>query len=346
MTYDIFENRIQRNNQTGVPVWFMRQAGRYHDHYQNLKKQHTFMELCRKPELACEVTMGPIEDFDFDAAILFSDLLFPLEHLGLGLEYSPGPKLSIHPQTLEDIQKLYPIEDAQKFYSFQGEACKLLKEALPREKSLLGFVGAPFTLFTYATCGSHAGALEKAKTGLYDRRFDAFFELLYPQLLEEVRVQANNGIDAICFFDTAVGELCLKDYKKFMIPKLNKIFDQVKSEYPHLKIVYYSRNTHLDYFLELKESKLDVLGVDWRVNLKECFSKLPSHWYIQGNIDPVWLHLSWKDLHANLIEFYESHRQHIDHKRWIAGLGHGVLQHTPVENVRNTVKHIHENWLY
>ena len=142
---NIFENRLQENGKTRVPVWFMRQAGRYHDHYQNLKKSYDFMTLCKEPKLACEVTMGPIEEFDFDAAILFSDLLFPLEQLGMDLVYNPGPKLGSKLEKLEDLKKLNQNPD-QNFYNFQKEACTLLKQTLPKEKTRLGFVGAPFTL--------------------------------------------------------------------------------------------------------------------------------------------------------------------------------------------------------
>jgi uroporphyrinogen decarboxylase len=133
--FDIFENRIVEGNKTRVPVWFMRQAGRYHDHYQNLKKTYDFMSLCKTPKLACEVTMGPIEEFDFDAAILFSDLLFPLEQLGMDLIYNPGPQLGYKIETLNDIKKLTKEPD-QDFFNFQHDACRLLKKALPASKTL------------------------------------------------------------------------------------------------------------------------------------------------------------------------------------------------------------------
>lgn len=184
---DIFENRIKQGDKTQVPVWFMRQAGRYHDHYQNLKKTYSFMELCKQPKLACEVTMGPIEEFNFDAAILFSDLLFPLEQLGMDLVYNPGPKLGFKIDTLEDISKLNSSAD-QDFFKFQHDACQLLRESLPKTKTLLGFVGAPFTLYAYAVEGSHAGALVSSKTGLYDGRYEKFCELLIPNVIHEMKI--------------------------------------------------------------------------------------------------------------------------------------------------------------
>jgi uroporphyrinogen decarboxylase len=344
---DIFENRIEVDGKTRVPVWFMRQAGRYHDHYQNLKKTNTFMEMCKQPALADEVTMGPINEFDFDAAILFSDLLFPLEQLGLGLEYSPGPKLEKHLKTLQDVDNLKLVSSASDFYNFQGEACKAIRKSLPDTKSLLGFVGAPFTLFAYAVEGSHAGSLVSSKTGLYDGRFERFCELLLPNVLEEMKIQAAGGADAICIFDTAVGELTLKDFKNLSLPKLKWLTKNFKQAYPDKKIIYYSRNTHLDYLHAIDDKNIDVLGVDWRNDLSRVINELGGDYYIQGNFDPSWLHLPWEMVKENLDEFYEALlKNNCDQSRWICGLGHGVLQHTPQENVKNTIDYIHQNFRY
>ena len=152
----LFENRKSKEHKgdQGVPVWFMRQAGRYHAHYQGIRKDRNFMDMCKNPELACEITMGPIRDFGFDAAILFSDLLFPLEYLGMGLSYDSGPPTL--ERTYEEVSNLSKWQrkgEATDFFSFQGEAVKLLRKELPKEKNLLGFVGAPFTLYTYAVEG-------------------------------------------------------------------------------------------------------------------------------------------------------------------------------------------------
>jgi len=335
----LFENR------THVPVWFMRQAGRYHSHYQNIKKKSDFMSMCKSPKLACEVTMGPIEDFDFDAAILFSDLLFPLEHLGMGLNYLQGPpQLGFHIETREDLSKIKPIAPASEFYSFQKEASALLKDALPKNKTLLGFVGAPFTLFTYATEGSHKGFLKLTKTGLYDGRFEGFMEKLFPELMEEMYQQAAGGVDAMCLFDTAAGELSLKDYKEFILPWIKRITKTFKSKFPQTRIIYYSKYTHAHYLREIQDDNIDVLGVDWRVDIADTLNEFGKDYMIQGNIDPIWLHLPWNQLEANLNSFKEYMvSKNIDFNRWIFGLGHGVTVQTPEENVRNTVKWVKEN---
>jgi uroporphyrinogen decarboxylase len=179
----LFNDRtIFKNGKTAVPVWFMRQAGRYHDHYQNIKKNSDFMTMCKNPELATEITMGPISEFGFDAAILFSDLLFPLEQMGMGLSYESGPpQLSFKLETPEHLRKLHLINSAEEFFGFQKRALELLKNRLPNNKTLLGFVGGPFTLYTYAVEGSHSGNLISSKKGLYDGRFHGFMEILMPQ---------------------------------------------------------------------------------------------------------------------------------------------------------------------
>lgn len=332
---DIFENRGST-----LPVWFMRQAGRYHSHYQGIKKNSDFMTMCKNPELACEVTLGPIQDFGFNAAILFSDLLFPLEQLGMGLSYHSGPPtLEWHLQTTEDIKKLKVTAPGEEFYKFQGEACKLIRERLPKDVTLLGFVGAPFTLYTYAVEGSHAGNLVSAKQGLFDGRFEAFTNILMPELLKEMLTQANNGAQAVALFDTAAGELCVADYKEFIVPKITALLKEFKAKSPKTKIIYYSKHTQAGFIKALDLTHIDVIGVDWRCDLVEIQKLLPPHVFIQGNLDPAWLHLPWEILEKKANHYYQDLRDRgLDFKRWTAGLGHGVLIQTPETNVRNLVK--------
>lgn len=345
---DIFENRKKSDDgKTHVPVWFMRQAGRYHNHYQNIKKNSDFMTMCTNPKLACEVTHGPIDDFKFDAAILFSDLLFPLQQMGLGLEYAPGPKLGKKLETLADFDGLQEVAPASEFYAFQGEACKLLRDSLANDVTLLGFVGAPFTLFSYAVEGSHAGALVKSKTGLYDGRFDRFVDILFDNLIEEMRIQAVGGAQAIALFDTAIGELTLKDFTEIVLPVIKKITKTFKAEFPDKKIIYYSKHTQLSFLRSIEDDNIDVLGVDWKHHIPSLLKEFGNDYYIQGNIDPCWLHLPWEKLQANSKEYFNEMKDSgAPLNKWICGLGHGVLQHTPEENVRNLVSMIHEELRY
>lgn len=343
----LFIREKASNGKTKVPVWFMRQAGRYHSHYQNIKKNSDFMSMCKDPKLATEVTMGPIDCFNFDAAILFSDLLFPLEQMGLGLVYDPGPILKIKLETVDAIKKLKLLAPAREFYRFQGQACDQLKKVLPEQKTLLGFVGAPFTLYAYAVEGSHSGNLISSKNGFYDGRWTLFTEMLLPELLQEMLIQAENGADAVCLFDTAAGELTAHDYKKFVIPEIKKVTSRFKKAFPQKKIIYYSKFTHLNYLHSIEDENIDVLGIDWRVSITDALDQLGNNYMIQGNLDPSHLHLPWNELELKWKELWQDvQKSKVSPERWIAGLGHGVLQKTPEENVLNSVKWVHENCLY
>jgi uroporphyrinogen decarboxylase len=345
----LFQRQQTPQGQTQVPVWFMRQAGRYHQHYQNIKKNSDFMTMCKDPQLAAKITMGPIEDFGFDAAILFSDLLFPLEQMGFGLNYHQGPPmLDWHLQEQEDIQKMTTLSPSETFYQFQKTALSLLKEKnLPQDKTLLGFVGAPFTLYTYAVEGQHAGQLVKSKQGFYDGRYEAFMQHLLPLLQENMSIQAEGGADAVCLFDTAAGELCLEDYLTHVVPLIRQLTKNFKRQWPHKKIVYYSKLTHLHYHQKLEDPNVDVLGIDWRCDLAQTIKTLGSDYMIQGNMDPGWLHLPWPILQKKLMSWKtQLEQQKVDFSRWIFGLGHGVLIKTPEENVRQTVRWVHQHLLY
>lgn len=343
----LFNDRLKTAvNKTQVPVWFMRQAGRYHSHYQNIKKDSDFMSMCKNPKMACEITMGPIRDFNFDAAILFSDLLFPLEQIGLGLTYDPGPILKFKLDTPADVKKLKLIQDSRSYYNFQKEATTLLRSELPQTKSLLGFVGAPWTLYTYAVEGSHAGNLTNSKKGFYDGRWQGFCEFLIPELLTEMSVQAEGGADAVCLFDTAVGELTFLDFKEFILPMLKRVTSEFKKLHPTKKIVYYSKLTHMNYLQEIQDTNIDVLGIDWRMDLASALKTLGNDYMIQGNLDPSYLHYDWPILEKKLEQFWAPLRDVKNLDRWIMGLGHGVLQQTPESNVKKTVEFVHENFVY
>lgn len=343
---DIFSNRRKSNGKTHVPVWFMRQAGRYHAHYQAIKAKSDFLTMCKDPQLACQVTMGPIDDFKFDAAILFSDLLFPLEHLGTGLRYDPGPKLSWHLDTVAKLSDLKELAPAEVFFDFQKQACTLLKKALPADRTLLGFVGGPFTLYTYVTEGLHDGNLVSAKQGLHDGRWEGFLEKLLPNLITEMRVQAQGGADAVCLFDTAAGELSPGDYARFVVPALKRVMEGFKQSCPQTRITYYSKHTQRAHLEALHGLPIDTIGIDWRCDLVEVQKMFPGQ-FVQGNFDPIWLHLPQQVMVANLREWYRDLIQRgLDPSRWICGLGHGVTIQTPESNVRRAVELVHQEFVY
>lgn len=327
---------LNRKNQGRPPVWFMRQAGRYHSHYQVLRGKYSFMELCKKPEVACEVTMGPIRDFDFDAAILFSDLLFPLEVMGMGLRYDEGPKLDWHLREVSDLKRLASGASLVSGLEFQGQAMSLIRKSLPTEKGLIGFVGAPLTLFYYAVEGSHQGKLNSAYDGLRDGRFTGFCEKLQDLLIENMVLQAQAGADAIALFDTCGGEVDAETYQTIVVPELSRVLTRFKERMPHTPIIYYSRGTGPAHWTSLKGLPISCMGIDWRHDLPTVLSEWTENFAIQGNFDPNLLFLPAKELEARLRNYFESiqkiQTRYLD--GWVSGLGHGVLPATPEENVK------------
>ena len=325
---------LARRNTSRPPVWFMRQAGRYHAHYQALRARHDFIDLCKKPALACEVTMGPIEDFGFDAAILFSDLLFPLEAMGMGLRYAPGPLLDWHLRAHDDLQRLQGGEARAAHMDFQAEAIRLLKTRLPTDRALIGFVGGPFTLFAYAAAGSHQGFAKDAVMvpGLYE----GFCEQLLPLLAANMALQAEAGADCVALFDTAAGVLSPAQFAAQIVGPLREVIRLFRARCPKTPLIYYSRDTGTQHWQALRGLDIQCLGVDWRHDLAATLTEQTPHWAVQGNIDPEWLHLPSAELETRVRAVFERVRALPAAVRaaWVCGLGHGVLQHTPEDNVR------------
>lgn len=338
---NLFESALDISNRSRPPVWFMRQAGRYHSHYQELRKRYSFMELCKLPEVAKEAALGPVADFGFDAAILFSDLLFPLEALGMGLRYDEGPKLDWHLRDKKDLARFLPgSADLATQLEFQAEALRLTRQALPAEKGLLGFVGGPLTLFFYAVEGSHQGRLDSAHAGLRDGRYEGFVERLLDFLAENMALQARAGADTIAVLDTCAGELDPSTYFRHGVPVLAALFERFKKLCPGTPITYYSKGTGPEHWSKLVDLPISCLGVDWHHDLASVLTEFGSRWAIQGNVDPQWLFLEPAELEARLRDFFEKlHALPTERRQgWICGLGHGVLPKTPEQNVRLFLK--------
>jgi uroporphyrinogen decarboxylase len=337
---NLFQKAIRRENQDRPPVWFMRQAGRYHSHYQALRAKHSFMDLCKIPEIACEVTMGPITDFNFDAAILFSDLLFPLEVMGTGLRYDPGPKLDRHLKTRADVKSLRGGAKLASEMGFQADAMKLIRRELPADKGLLGFVGGPLTLFCYAVDGSHSGGLESSRLGLKDGRFEDFSHLLLDLLAENMALQARAGADTVAVLDTCAGEFDAKTYTEIAVPVLKELLKKFKALCPDTLVTYYSKGSGPDHWKALTGLPIAALGVDWNHNIAQVLDQWSDHWAIQGNVDPNWLFLEPADLEQRLRKVFLEAKALPSTKRrgWVCGLGHGVLPKTPESNVRLFLK--------
>lgn len=330
-----FQNALARRPQSVPPIWLMRQAGRYHRHYQALRARHSFMDLCKQPELAAEVALGPLMDFGFDAAILFSDLLFPLEALGMGLEYTDhGPQLGWKLDE-NSVSRLRSVDDAWPGLHFQGEAVRATRERIPTERSLIGFVGGPWTLFVYAVEGTHKGSLGESKKSL--SLFPRFCERLVPLLERNIQMQLENGAEIVMIFDTAAGELAPDVFISEVVPQLQKLTNRSGE-----RIGYYSKGTqpaHLRHAL-FTDGKLAGLGIDHRWDLNDAF-KISRSGFVQGNFDQTLLLNERSDFENHLRKYLRPLIQ----KRpsgWICGLGHGVLPGTPEDNVRLFVDTVRE----
>ena len=225
MSNVLFNNALNRVPQKTPPIWFMRQAGRYHSHYQNLKKDYSFEELCKNPELAAQTALGPINDFDFDVSILFSDILFPLEALGMDLKYNPGPIFGKFINN-SNYDELKTAEEAVIDLTFQSEALKITREILPKNKSLIGFVGGPWTVASYGT-GMNKGINHNGNF-----KNDFIFKLLtkkiIPLLKRNIELQISSGAEIVMIFDTDASRI---ENKKLSSTSSNSLTNHIRKLY-------------------------------------------------------------------------------------------------------------------
>jgi len=329
-----FQNALKRVPQAVPPIWFMRQAGRYHKHYQKLRAENSFMDLCKKPKLAAEVALGPVADFDFDLAILFSDLLFPLEAMGMGLDYVPGPKLDWNISEAADLKRLDNGPRALEQLAFQKEACRETRKILPADKSLIGFVGGPWTLFAYASAGHHEASAVKRRLAL----FKPFCEILLPLLKKNIQLQLDGGVEVVMVLDTSAGDLAPGNYRELVLP----VIRELAAAFPG-RLGYYTKNTnqdHLDGIMKIAE--LSALGVDHRWDLANLLTKVPGA--LQGNFDQQLLFLPPREFEAAFRSWLAplAALKPEERRGWICGLGHGVLPETPEAHVKNFVKWVRE----
>lgn len=333
-----FKNALARVPQSVPPIWFMRQAGRYHQHYQGLRAKHSFVELCKVPDLAAEVAMGPIRDFDFDCAILFSDILFPLEAMGMGLTYEPQPTLAWQLEETR-INSLRSPSEAIEALQFQNHAMRSTRDVLPKDKSLIGFVGGPWTLFTYAVEGSHKGGLEQAKKKL--NLFTKFCDKLVPLLISNIELQFSGGAEVVMIFDTAAGELSPGLYRDVVVGEVMKL----ARAFPK-RLGYYAKTVQPQHFanaLVRDPGLLAGIGVDHRWEISDLLPSR-SHGFVQGNFDQSLLFLDDQDFSREFARYIEPLKRLSPEARagWVSGLGHGVLPKTPEKNVKNFVRLVRE----
>jgi uroporphyrinogen decarboxylase len=320
-----------------TPIWLMRQAGRYMKEYRALRRKFSFLEMCKNPELAAKVTMLPVEKLKVDAAIIFSDILLPLEPMGVELEFSrnEGPVLRNPIREKKDVERLRIIEPEEEI-PFLMKTIQIVRKELEEKIPLIGFSGAPFTLASYIIEGGHSKNYVLTKGLMYKDRseWDRLMEKISEVLVRCLNAQIRSGVQALQLFDSWVGCLSPADYEEYVLPYSKKVIDGVEKSIP---LIHFA--TSSSSLLELmKRAGGDVIGVDWRVNLGEAWARLGYEVAIQGNLDPVVL-LSKPDLIEKEVKRILNEAG--GRPGHLFNLGHGILPNTPVGNVDFLVETVH-----
>jgi uroporphyrinogen decarboxylase len=320
-----------------TPVWFMRQAGRYMAEYRALRAKYSLLEICATPDLATEVTLQPVRRIEVDAAILFSDLLLPLEPMGLPFDFikGEGPQIEKPIDSAADIDRLRVFDPREKL-SHVLDAIRMIRGELAGRVPLIGFAGAPFTLASYAIEGGHSNNFAKTKSLMYGnpdawhRLCDKFATIVGDYL----NAQIDAGVEAVQVFDSWVGTLNAEDYREFALPHTKRIFDAVGTRVP---TIHFGTGTAtiLD---ELRNAGGDVIGVDWRIPMDVAWDRIGHTRAVQGNLDPTLLLGPTERMFRQVDDILQRVGRRAGH---IFNLGHGILPSTPVEHVQTLAQYVH-----
>ncbi len=322
-----------------TPVWLMRQAGRYLPQYQAVRANVDFLSLCKTPELAAEVTLQPVEILGVDAAILFSDILIPVEAMGMSLEFPEkyGPTLSEPIRNKSAVDRLI-VPDTEDDMPFIIETIKILREKLKNKVPLIGFSGAPFTLATYMIEGGSSKNFIHTKKMMFqnNRLFNYLMDKLTLTVTSYLSAQIRAGVQAVQIFDTWAGVLTPFDYKEAVLPYVKKAISELKKQ--GVPIIYFA-NDCAGKLKEIRKSGADVIGIDWKIDIGDAIKKLGKKVVVQGNLDPCALFLSREEIEERVKDILwkgEAAKGHI------FNLGHGILPETPVENAIALVEAVHK----
>jgi uroporphyrinogen decarboxylase len=317
----------------------MRQAGRYMPEYRAVRKQHSLIEICKNPRLAAEVTITAAEFLKVDAAIIFADLLLPLEVMGLPFHFSPGegPVIESPLRTGDDINRLRT--DSAGDLGYVADAVRVVAKHFGNKLPVIGFCGAPFTLASYMIEGGGSRHYIKTKSLMYSQpqAWDELLGKLVAVTSEYARAQVEAGADVIQVFDSWVGCLSVEDYRKFVLPRTTELIRSLKTS--GASVIYFGTDTST-LLVSMKETGADVIGLDWRIPLDQGWKLLGNHGAVQGNLDPVVLFADWKQVKVGARRILDQAGGRPGH---IFNLGHGILPETPVENVRALAEYVQEN---
>ena len=321
-----------------TPVWFLRQAGRYMAEYQAVRKHHSLVEICKDPALASEVTITAAEKLDVDAAIIFADLLLPLECMGLDFEFLAGEGPVIHSpiRTPGDIARLRT--DRASELSYVAQAIERVSAHFGDRLGLIGFCGAPFTLASYMIEGGGSRNYINTKTLMYREpaAWQSLLEKLVVVLREYAAQQVEAGADVIQIFDSWAGALSIDDYREFVLPITTTLVREVQAL--GVPVIYFGVDT-ASLLPSMRQTGADVLGLDWRTPLDKAWRELDYACAVQGNLDPITLFAEPDLLRRRVHQVLDRAASRPGH---IFNLGHGIVPGTPVENVQAVVKFVRE----
>jgi len=307
--------------------------------YRSLRERYSLLELCRTPDLATEVTLQPVRRIEVDAAILFSDLLLPLEPLGIPFDFvrSEGPSIASPLRSEADLARVRRFEPRDEL-AYVLDAIRQIKRGLGGRVPLIGFAGAPFTLASYAIEGGHSSTFAHTKAVMYGhpKAWHAFCDVLADVAGEYLAAQVEAGADAVQLFDSWVGALNAADYREFILPHTKKIFDRVAAA--GVPTIHFGVGTGA-ILGELRAAGGDVIGADWRTPLDEAWARIGSDRAIQGNLDPTLLLGPLDRVFAATDEILARAGRRPGH---VFNLGHGILPTTPVEHVQALARYVHQ----
>jgi uroporphyrinogen decarboxylase len=338
VTESRFLRACRREAVDRTPVWFMRQAGRYMPEYRDIRARHSLLDICKSPELATIVTLQPVRRIDVDAAILFSDLLLPLEPMGIPFDFvrGEGPAIENPLRSEADIDRLTWFEPREAL-SHVLQAIRMIRTELDGDVPLIGFGGAPFTLASYAIEGGHSNTFALTKALMYSnpRAWHRLCDMLSSIVAEFMKAQIEAGVQAVQIFDSWVGALNSADYREFVMPHTRKIFDGIGGL--GVPTIHFGTGTAL-ILGDMREGGGDVIGADWRIPLDEAWGRIGYDRAIQGNLDPTLLLAPLDRMLAGADAVLQKANGRPGH---IFNLGHGILPTTPVEHVQALAQHVH-----
>jgi uroporphyrinogen decarboxylase len=320
-----------------TPVWIMRQAGRYLPEYMAIRAKVDFLTLTKSPDLAAEVTIQPIRRFGMDAAILFSDIMTPLEGMGIDLDFDPGPIIRNPVRTVADVDALR-VGDPEESVPFVMETIRILRRELPASAPLIGFAGAPFTTYCYAVQGSGSKTFAEAKAFLYSEPVAAvrLLDKIAETTERYLSAQAAAGAQALMIFDSWAGLLSPHDYRRFALPAVQAITARLRR---HGVPLLYFPNQGSTLMSAAREAGADVIGVDWRLPLSDARALLGPELAVQGNLDPAALFAPRDELARQIDRVLEEAGGAPGH---IFNLGHGIERTTDPDAVAFLVERVHE----